>query len=87
MVSAASTALLAALLANAYRCIDTPTFYTPTTLAWTAFGVGLLGTGAALVGSGRRTLGLPALLVAVLVFAYAVVAPPYRTCGQFFIPL
>lgn len=85
--SAASTAVLAALLANAYRCIDTPTFYTLSTLVLAAFGAGVLGSGAALVGARRHTLGLSVLLVGLLVFSYAVAAPPYRTCGQFFMPL
>jgi hypothetical protein len=78
---------LAAVLANAYRCIDTPTFYNPEILAWAAFGVGGAVTGAYLVGARSARFGVPLVLIGVAIAAYALIAPPYRNCAPFSFPL
>lgn len=80
-------AALVALLANAYRCIDTPVFYNPSVLVASAIATSAVAAGSVLLGSRRMRLGLPFLIAGLAVLAYAIVAPPYRACGQFFVPM
>lgn len=79
-------AALAAFLANAMRCIDTPAFYEPRALVWAGLGTGAIVTGWVLLGAGRARVALPVLLIGLALASYAIVTPPYKACGQFFVP-
>jgi len=86
VLAAAGTAAFAALLSNVVRCIDSGPFYAPVVLAWAAGGTGLLAAGSSLVGSRRTFPGAALVLVGLVVLAYAVAGPPYKSCGQFLTP-
>ena len=87
VLAAVGLAALAILLANAVRCIDSGPFDDPRAVVWTATGAGLLTAGAVVFGSGRMRVGATVALIGLLVLAYGIVGPPYKSCGQFFVPL
>ena len=80
-------AVLSVFLAGAVRCIDTPEFYDPKVLFWPAVGAASVVAGAFLAGADRSRIALPLLLAGLVLIAYGIVGPPYKSCGQFFVPL
>jgi hypothetical protein len=63
------------------RCIDSPQFLNPQPLAWAGGGVGLMTTGAMLLGSAKHPrLGATALVLGVLFIGYALAGPSYHSC-------
>ncbi|TMC29327.1 MAG: hypothetical protein E6J19_05285 [Chloroflexi bacterium] len=72
---------LAALLANAFRCIDSPAFYDPGALVWAALGAGALAAGAVFIGSRHSRPGAALAVMGVTLLAYAIVGPPYKACA------
>ena len=80
-------AAFAAVLASALRCIDSAEFYDPRVLIGGALAAGMIVTGSVLLGAGRGRIAMPVVVLGLALASYAIVAPPYKACAQFFVPM
>lgn len=75
--------VLSVLVAGAYRCIDSPEVYYPPTLGYAWAGVALVFLGATQLAQSRRGVWVAIVLVGLLLLAFSLTGPPFKTCGQF----
>jgi peptidoglycan/LPS O-acetylase OafA/YrhL len=74
---------LSVVVASAYRCIDSPEFYYPPALAYAWGGAALLFLGGTQLAHHRRGVWVALVLLGVLLLAFALAGPSFKTCGPF----
>jgi hypothetical protein len=82
LAAGAATALTAAALSTAARCIDTPAFYNMWPLVSGSVGVALMVAGS-LADAAPRALRIALIAVGVALVAGSFAVAPFKACAQF----